>query len=140
MSQNSEDIDLRDPDGFQHWVEENIRFADTDAGGHINHTSMAVYVESGRTDLLLSAMSRRSSDERWLIAHIELDYLAEAQHPGKVRVGTRLLRLGTKSVTFGAGLFLDGRCFATGQSVMVFMRGPNTAPIPEDMREVLING
>ena len=133
----ADDIDLTDPDSFAYWVSENIRIADTDMGGHINNTAIAGYVESGRVARLRAAMNRRGADERWVIAHVDIDFRAEAQPPGQVRIGTRLLALGGKSVTLGAGLFKDDRCIATARSVMVFLQGAHTARIPDAVRQSL---
>ncbi|MDP7548411.1 MAG: acyl-CoA thioesterase, partial [Alphaproteobacteria bacterium] len=130
-------VDLTDPANFEFWVSENIRIADTDMGGHINNTAIAAYVESGRVARLRTAMDLRGADERWVIAHVDIDFRAEAQPPGQVRIGTRLLALGTTSATMGAGLFTGERCIATARSVMVFLIGANTAPIPEAVRQSL---
>ncbi len=139
MTQDDE-VDLTDPASFEFWAVENVRIADTDMGGHINNTALAAYVESGRVARLRAAMSQRSPDERWVIAHLEIDFRAEAQPPGQVRIGTRLLKLGGKSVALGAGLFKDERCIATARSVMVFLKGADTAPIPDAVRQSLAAG
>ncbi|MBC8241368.1 MAG: acyl-CoA thioesterase [Alphaproteobacteria bacterium] len=135
-----EGVDLTDPANFEFWVSENIRIADTDMGGHINNTAIAGYVESGRVARLRAAMDLRGVDERWVIAHVDIDFRAEAQPPGQVRIGTRLSALGTTSVTLGAGLFTGERCIATARSVMVFLKGANTAPIPDAVRQSLQAG
>ncbi|MDP6343370.1 MAG: thioesterase family protein [Alphaproteobacteria bacterium] len=137
MSNTAPDIDLTDPDGFSYWVTENIRIADTDAGGHVNNTAYAAYAESGRVSVLRRLMSERGTADRWVIARLAIDFRAEAQPPGEVRIGTRLVRLGTKSVTFGHGMFTDGRCIATAQSTMVFMQAANSAAIPQSVRDLL---
>jgi acyl-CoA thioester hydrolase len=133
-------VDLTDPTSFEFWVSENIRVADTDAGGHINNTAYAAYVESGRVAHLHRAMAQRGPEERWVIAHLDIDFRAEATAPGQIRIGTRLLALGGKSATFGAGLFVEDRCIATARSVMVFLKGPDTAAIPDGVRQSLRAG
>jgi acyl-CoA thioester hydrolase len=131
------DVDLTDPASFEYWIVENVRIADTDMGGHINNTAIAAYVESGRVARLRTAMEQRSDGERWVIAHVDIDFRAEAQPPGQVRIGTRLMLLGTKSVTLGAGIFMADRCLATGHSTMVFLNGPDTAVVPDAVRQSL---
>ncbi len=135
MSDN--EVDLTDPASFEYWIVENIRIADTDMGGHINNTAIAAYVESGRVSRLRTAMEQRSGGERWVIAHVDIDFRAEGRPPGQVRIGTRLIRLGSKSVTLGAGIFMAERCIATAHSTMVFLNGPNTAVIPDAVRQSL---
>ncbi|MDA1097449.1 MAG: acyl-CoA thioesterase [Proteobacteria bacterium] len=133
-------VDLANAANFAFWASENIRIADTDAGGHINNTAYAAYVETGRVARLRAAMALRGPEERWVIAHLDIDFRAEAKPPGQIRIGTRLLALGTKSVTLGAGLFEGERCIATARSVMVFLKGANTAPIPDGVRQSLQAG
>ncbi|MDP6832574.1 MAG: acyl-CoA thioesterase [Alphaproteobacteria bacterium] len=131
------DVDLTDPASFEYWITENVRIADTDMGGHINNTALAAYVESGRVSRLRTAMQQRSGGERWVIAHLDMDFRAEGRPPGQVRIGTRLVRMGSKSVTLGAGIFMADRCLATAHSTMVFLNGAETAVIPEAVRQSL---
>ena len=126
---NDASIDLTDPANFQHWITETIRIADTDAGGHINNTALAAYVKSNRVARLRSAMFDRAPSERWVIAYLEINFRAEAKPPDQARVGTRLVAIGTKSITLGAGLFKDDACIATAQSIRVFLNGANTVRI-----------
>ena len=127
---NDASIDLTDPANFQHWITETIRIADTDAGGHINNTALAAYVKSNRVARLRSAMFDRAPGERWVIAYLEINFRAEATPPDQIRVGTRLVAMGTKSIALGAGLFKDDACIATAQSIRVFLNGANMVPIP----------
>ena len=126
---NDASINLTDPANFQHRITETIRIADTDADGHINNTALAAYVKSDRVARLRSAMFDRAPGERWVMAYLEISFRAEAKPPGQVRVGTRLVAIGTKSITLGASLFKDDACIATAQSIRVFLNGANTVPI-----------
>ena len=126
---NDASIDLTDPANFQHWITETIRIADTDAGGHINNTALAAYVKSNRVSRLRSAMFGRAPSERWVIAHLEINFRAEAKPPGQVSIGTRLVAISTKSITLGASLFKNDACIATAQSIRVFLNGANTVRI-----------
>ena len=38
------DFDLTDPLLYDHWVDENVRFSDTDQAGHVNNTAITKYV------------------------------------------------------------------------------------------------
>ena len=128
---------LSDPASFTHWVRDTVRFCDQDDGGHVNNTAIAQYVESGRIAFLRELLAMRQPGERFIAAHLAIDFLKETHYPGDVQVGSRLLRIGTKSLTGGCGLFKDGICFATATWVVVFLRGAETAPVPDDMREKL---
>lgn len=125
---------VTDPAAYRHWVDHEIRFSDQDPGGHVNNIAYAAYVEHGRVTAMRGLDFPRQPGQRFIVAHLAIDYRAEAQFPGKLRIGTRLERIGTKSLTLAHGIFMDGRCLATARSVIVHMIGPDTTPIPDAVR------
>ena len=50
-----------------------------------------------------------------------IEYLSEMHYPGEVEVGTLIRRIGRSSITFGQGMFNDGRCIAVSEAVMVML-------------------
>lgn len=130
------DVDLRDPDAYDEWVTERIRFSDTDAMGHVNNLAIAAYFESGRIAFGTNvAGSGPHEAHGFILARLEIDYHAELYFPGEVRVGTRVLRVGRTSYTVGSGVFGDvGRCVATSQSVVVMLGPDGPTPIEGDLR------
>jgi len=50
-----------------------------------------------------------------------IEYLNEMHYPGEVEVGTLIRSVGRTSITFGQGMFNDGRCIAVSESVMVLL-------------------
>ena len=56
-----------------------------------------------------------------------------------MEVGSRILGLGTKSITTGYGLFKDEVCVATAESVNIYfeVESRKTIKIPSDIREKL---
>jgi len=40
-----------------------------------------------------------------VVAHLEIDYRGELHYPGEVRIGLRVLRVGSSSFTMGQGCF-----------------------------------
>ncbi len=114
---------LTDPGLYNHWVDENVRFSDTDQAGHVNNTAIAKYVESGRLHFDFDVLSPAGVgvDEPFglILAGLTVNYLQETYFPGKIRVGTRLIRLGNSSLTTAHGLFRETGCFATSTCVMV---------------------
>ncbi len=116
--------DLTDPAGFSHWTSEKIRFQDIDRLDHLNNVAIAAYAESGRVEFLDAVAPeslRRSGAPYWVIAQLNLRFLAETRFPGSVRIGTCVLRIGNSSVTLGQGMFVDERCIATTESVVVLV-------------------
>ena len=132
------DFDLADPALYSHWVDENVRFSDTDQAGHVNNTAIAKYVESGRLhfdfDVLKGAAEGVDEPFGRILANLNVNYLLESYFPGKLRIGTRLLRIGSSSLTTAHGLFRDGGCFATSTCVMVNKVAGASRPIGPKMR------
>lgn len=129
--------DLTDPATHRHWVDDVIRFSDQDPGGHVNNTAYAAYVEHGRVATMRALGFQRLPGARFVLAHLEIDFRAEAHYPGALRIGTCAIRVGRSSITLGHGVFQDGRCLATAQSVLVHMAGAAPAPLPDEARRAL---
>ena len=136
---------------FPFWTEEKVRISDTDHNGHVNNTATGQYCEAGRGELMLHVAGSRGAGRGFAmaVARVAIDYRREIHWPGRVRVGTRVARIGTSSVTVAQGLFwwppeaaapgsaAPGTLFATAESVMVIM-DPVTRrsmPMPEVLRE-----
>ncbi|OHC72283.1 MAG: hypothetical protein A3B62_02035 [Rhodospirillales bacterium RIFCSPLOWO2_01_FULL_65_14] len=133
--------DLTQAGAFKRWTRVTLRFSDQDSLGHINNVAYAAYVEQARVALIDSLMRSRGKEAGidYILANVVIDYRHEMHFPGAVDVGARLLKIGTKSITSGYGLFKDGVNMATATSVNVFFdpRTKKTVPIPEALREIL---
>ena len=110
---------------YRVWGQETVRFSDTDAYGHVNNTSFAAYLETGRTTFAracgLPVGLRHAT--HIVLARVEIDYRAEVHWPAVLDLGSSVLRLGRSSITLdpggvyrrslrrdGAGGAGDGRC------------------------------
>ena len=136
-------LDLTNEDSFTYWCEDKIRFADLDTYGHLNNVAYATFAESGRVDFL-SAVIENSLDgegEGWVIAKLTIDFLTSAYYPGRVRIGNVVRRIGNSSVLLQQGLFTNGKCFGTCESVLVWADSRNevSRPMPEEVRKILGN-
>lgn len=133
-------IDLTDVGGHPHWVEESVRFSDTDLVGHVNNVAYAAYVESGRVAYGMALAQEAFEDPgrlKVVLRKVEIDFLAEAFFPGRLRVGSRLVGLGRTSYTIGTGVFDGDRCVATSVGVLVAVGPDGPAPIEGRAREVM---
>jgi acyl-CoA thioester hydrolase len=132
------DVDLTDPATYEHWVDERVRFSDTDLVGHVNNVGIAAYVESGRV-AYASALMRPVHDAGLAVTlrRVEIDYLAELHYPAALQVGSRLLTLGRTSLTVGTGVFDGRRCVATSRGVLVAVGPDGPAPIDGETRREL---
>lgn len=110
------------PDDFQLLSRDKLRYGDTDRQGHVNNAVFSTLLETGRVELLFDAASPlRENGASYVIARLELDFRAELRWPGEVQIGTSVARVGRSSLTLRQAIFHNGRCVATGISVLVLM-------------------
>ena len=131
--------DLTDAGTFRHWTPVSLRFSDQDSMGHINNVAFAAYVEQARVAFINTFLRNWGEGIDYILASVNIDYRREMHFPGTVDIGVRLIRIGTKSITTGYGLFKDGTNVATAGSANVFFDTKNgmTIPIPDNLREIL---
>ena len=99
---------------------EKLRFNDTDQIGHVNNAAFVVLLEAGRVEMLFAAgLIDESQGIGGAIVRLELDFLAELNWPGEVRVETAIARLGTKSIQMRQRLFSGDTLVARAASVVV---------------------
>lgn len=132
--------DLTQAETFRHWTQVSLRFSDEDNMGHINNVAYGAYVEQARVafiDAFLKSGGPGGID--YVLVNVNIDFHREMHFPGTVDIGARLIRIGTKSITTGYGLFKDSENVATAGSVNVFfdIESTKTIPIPEDLRRGL---
>ena len=133
-------INLTDRESFAFWTEVTIRYCDQDELGHINNCTYPEYIEIGRIAFLGGLLSpERHQGIDFILARIVINFRNEAHFPGIMKVGSRILKLGKKSMTTGYGLFLNGECKATTECVNIYFmpKTRETILIPEDIRELL---
>ncbi len=132
----------RDPAFYPFAAEVETRFQDLDPLGHINNVAMAALFEQGRVRFnrnMLDELHSRSAGERWLIAKVDINYLAEGFFPAPVLVCTGIGRIGSSSWTLLAAAFQDRSdgtrvCVATCDCVLVMTGKDGPIPIPGDLR------
>lgn len=82
-----------------------LRFADTDALGHVNHATVLTLLEAGRVPVL-SAAGITGAD--YVIRRAEVDYLREIPATARtVHVVSRVESLGRTSLTLRQALTID---------------------------------
>jgi acyl-CoA thioester hydrolase len=114
------------------------RFADLDPLHHLNNVRIGELYEDCRVRLHgHMGTDIQGGGSRTVIAQIVLNYLGEAFYPATLRVGSGILRIGGSSYGIAQGLFSDGRCIGTCDTVMVHTREGNPAPMAEGLRETL---
>ena len=127
---------------YRIWGKEHVRYADTDAQGHVNNVSFAAYLETGRT-MLAQACGMPiglHSGMHTVLARVEIDYRAELHWPASLDLGSAVVRVGRSSVTVIQGVFQGELCVATGREVMVMVDVASRRPaaLTEALRERLM--
>ena len=111
--------------------QEKLRFADTDLNGHISHAVFAVCCQNARMELLNACAGLSlPAQTHFAIARLELDFLGELRWPTEVAIGTRIDRIGHRSLTMGQGLFAGGICVGTAKSIVVLMDAITRRALP----------
>ncbi len=107
-------------ESYAHRVTVTLRYADTDRQGHINNAVFATLLESGRVALIYNPEKPLAEKGcSFVIARLELDFLAELNWPGDALVGSSFTKLGRSSFELAQAIFQDGNCAAVSRSTMV---------------------
>jgi acyl-CoA thioester hydrolase len=132
----------RPPAGFRHRLPMDIRFADMDAMGHVNHATFLTYIESARIDYMLQVCQLESPLELGVIlAKLTVEYKLPLVLGDEIEVYTRCIRLGNRSFDLEAiilRLNANGEdVAASAVTVMVAYdyATQQTIPVPETWRE-----
>ena len=125
---------------YRHLEPLSTRYSDQDSMGHINNVAYAAYMEAGRLAYLLNFMPpSQDGGVNYVLANLNINYLAEMHFPGPVLVGGKTLKLGKSSLTTGYGVFKNGICFATATCVNVHIdrETRKSKPIPAAVQQAL---
>lgn len=127
-------------EGFRLVSDVQVRFADTDALGHVNNAVYLSYLEIARVDYLREVLGRvHVKDFGVILARVEIDYKSPAFPHESLRVGCRTDALGGSSIemSYRVEEKAGGRLVALAQSVIVYYDYALARPvrIPADVRD-----
>ena len=125
---------------YGHVAREKLRYGDTDRQGHVNNAVFATFLETGRVELLLnSGVDLAGTDGAFVLARVLLDYRKEVNWPGEVEIGTRVASVGRSSLRFEQGVFQNGECVATAETVVVLtdVNSRRSKPFSDEARAFL---
>lgn len=123
---------------YWRWVHGMTRFSDTDRIGHVNNTVVPQMIEVGRVTMIDQLMGDVAPVVEWVVARLEVDYLAELNFPSTLDIGTRVVAVGNSSYTVISGVFEGDRCIARARSVLVHAVGGRALPPPESAKAALL--
>jgi len=114
---------------FRHTVEITVRFADTDAMGHVNNAKYLTYCEIARIRYWMDITGEpialgTEGAESLILAEARITYRAPAFHGEVVNVETRATRIGRSSFTLEHRLLAcvkgeEPRLVAVSESILV---------------------
>jgi acyl-CoA thioester hydrolase len=116
-----------------HQTDLQMRFADTDALGHVNNVAYAAYAETGRVEFLHRLGKSVTS---LILASITIDYRRQVQYGDRIRIDTWVEKLGRTSITLAQTLFANDRPSAEMRSVVVHFDYGSNKPmeLTDDIR------
>lgn len=134
--------ELRSRTAFRHWTQVPLRYADLDPLGHVNNAAIPMCLEQARVAIIYPLMVEHGAGALELvIGRVLIDYLREVSYPGTIEVGTRIARVGTKSIETEHGIFMAGSDVCSGAAMTVLVlfdvEARRAAAMPEALRVVL---
>lgn len=123
-------------------VEIQMRFRDLDPMGHVNNAVYLSYCEFARTQFYMKHAFKRSlHDIDFILAHVEIDYVAAAEWGDEVIVSVWPSKIGESSFTLSYELRekKSERLLAKSSSIQVSYDydKKKTKPIPPEFRKML---
>ncbi len=121
---------------FLHYWQAGTRWDDNDVYGHLNNTVHYKLFDTAVNSFLLdhNLLDIHAGKHVYLVVETGCSYFAELAYPDKLKVGLRVARLGTSSVTYETGLFRDGetKAAAAGHFVHVLVDKKSRKPAAID--------
>ncbi|RYY91493.1 MAG: acyl-CoA thioesterase [Comamonadaceae bacterium] len=121
----------------------STRWMDNDAYGHVNNVVYYSWFDTAVNAHLIEAgvLDIHGGDTIGLVVETQCNYFAPVAFPQAVEAGLRVARMGTSSVRYEVGLFLQGEpmTVAKGHFVHVYVDRAGRRPVqlPASLRAVL---
>ncbi|MGO1692485.1 MAG: acyl-CoA thioesterase [Marinobacter sp.] len=118
---------------------DKLRYADTDRQGHVNNAVFSTFIETGRVELIYDPEAPLTSPHTsFVIVNLNLQLRAEIRWPGTVDIGTAVTRVGNTSMQLYQGIFQNGACCATAETVIVCIDDNTQRPtkLPDTARKL----
>lgn len=131
------DFDLKD---FPFITYDKIRYSDTDRQGHVNNAVFSTYLETGRVEFLYDKdFPFAENKSSFVIASLHINFKKEILWPGKVDIGTGIVRIGNSSIKLYQKLFQNHQCVADAETIIVQVDNITTSSmtLDEEVRQKL---
>lgn len=131
---------MRDRASYSYWLQDHVRWSDTDMMGHANNLAFAGFCETGRARLLQVFMQHKANPRILLVlAEMRIRYLGEANWPATIDIGTCVTAISQRSCWMAQGLFDGERCICVAESALVVVDETTHRPreMPGPLHELL---
>ena len=125
-------------------IRRKVEYVDTDMSGIVHFSRFLVFMENAEHAFLAAigpGVQWRDADGRelgWPRVAVSCDYLAPARFGDELEIRVRVLRKGTRSLTYGVDIARDGTALARGKMtcaccVLNDPSGIKAIPIPDEI-------
>jgi len=129
---------------FRHFTPLPVQWGDMDMLGHVNNVIFFRYCESGRIayfDEMLGNDPDIWGGEGPILAEIQCRFIQQLRYPAQLEIGTRTVRLGSRSFTLENGIFKQGETepVASSRGAVVWFdyRQQKAVLIPDAVRATI---
>lgn len=126
---------------FRFYIPITVRYGDLDAQWHVNHARFLTYMEQARMEYVMNLGlfdGKTFLDLRAIIADAHVTFHAPITLGQQIRVGTRTVKIGTKSIVYEYVIedTDSGQLIAKGEVVSVAydFREQRSVPVPDKWR------
>ena len=121
-----------------------VRFAETDALGHVNNTSYFIYLEEARMHFLKEiGQDMKMKNWSFILASTKCDFLSQAYFDQVLKIDTSVFKVGTKSFQLEHAISCKqtGVPIAKGNAILVQFNfdKQESEQIPELLKEKLLS-
>lgn len=129
---------------FHFYSRVKVRFAETDANGHMSHVSAVIYMEQARTEFLealglFDLVKIASEGKTFVLVSQKIDYVQQAYYNDRIRMYLRVSRIGTSSIDIDYVAINEKTqaVLISGTSTVVYFdqKTQKSTPLPDDLRE-----
>ncbi|MCY1672701.1 thioesterase family protein [Novosphingobium sp. SL115] len=135
---------LRPRSAYRHFSPVTTRWHDNDVYGHVNNVVYYAWFDTAVNAWLLDTglLDIENGNPIGLVVETGCRYAASVSFPQKIEIGIAVARLGSSSVTYHLGVFVEGADDAAAEGhfthVYVDRNTRRPTPLPEAWRNVLL--
>ena len=135
-----DDDKLFNPKRYTLWTNDQVRFCDLDALGHVNNNSMGTYFENARAKFLsLVTPGWPKGDALFVLVRTCISFKQELHLPARLKLGTCVTKVGTTSLHVANALYHGEKPIAYSEAISVLIDQEKRTPmkIGDDLRTTL---